>query len=636
MPKKKSKNLTVIKHPLKTIIRNSDDIIKIQKIVLQVNRLRTHVLQFTKLYFLHLSKNNENIPVIDRAFLRQIIKLLTLNTNKKKSIIEENIILCQNLTIFYNDHYKHLRDINEDKIIIESRTLTDYMIIDIITVYENNIKMHMYDYIKNFINCAFDKHNYNKNIKKIYKNDKISIKECINMKQKFINKILNDFYTINTKDFKSPKYIHNWILFQKSKIFPKRPFEKDSINYDLQCHPYDYIGGLIYMNTFCEQNDYKIFNTVPLKRNIIPGHIRFDTESIIDIFIDEKCKAKKYKCTGGIEMFKGELWNRIFNLDKKVFKPKSYLIFNGSIQTDGFSVSILFEDTRKKINTKKFEEKYIDEIGDTKSLKNFVTIDPNKDDLIYCMSKNLDNKFRYTQNQRNKEIHIKKHRKILEKEKLNNFVDRISEVDSFNLDRLFEQKMNINECEKILSKFNSKTNDIELFSEYIKNKNEINNSLMEFYENILWRKLRMSRFVKTKQSEMKMLKNFENKFGKPDEIFIAFGDWSQKNQMKYKEPTKGKSFRSLFRKAGYKVYLVDEYRTSKKCCKCKDDSECETFLKVLSPRPWKKNEYVIRHGLVKCKTCNTMFNRDVNACSNMVNITTNALNKKERPEYLKR
>ena len=46
----------------------------------------------------------------------------------------------------------------------------------------------------------------------------------------------------------------------------------------------------------------------------------------------------------------------------------------------------------------------------------------------------------------------------------------------------------------------------------------------------------------------------------------------QKQHMKYKEPTKGKGIRKLFRENDYKVYLVDEYRTScmfSKCCEGK-------------------------------------------------------------------
>ncbi len=47
--------------------------------------------------------------------------------------------------------------------------------------------------------------------------------------------------------------------------------------------------------------------------------------------------------------------------------------------------------------------------------------------------------------------------------------------------------------------------------------------------------------------------------------------------MKYKEPTLGKGVRTLFRKNNYKVFLVDEFRTSCKCSKC-DGGVCEKFM----------------------------------------------------------
>ena len=43
--------------------------------------------------------------------------------------------------------------------------------------------------------------------------------------------------------------------------------------------------------------------------------------------------------------------------------------------------------------------------------------------------------------------------------------------------------------------------------------------------------------------------------------------------MKYKEATKGIRMRKLFRQNNYKVYLVDEFRTSCMCSICKEKQE---------------------------------------------------------------
>ena len=55
-----------------------------------------------------------------------------------------------------------------------------------------------------------------------------------------------------------------------------------------------------------------------------------------------------------------------------------------------------------------------------------------------------------------------------------------------------------------------------------------------------------------------MLNNFKRVFGNEKDVVACFGDYEQKKQMKFKEATKGKGMRTLFRKAGFQAYLVDE------------------------------------------------------------------------------
>src|SRR3989338_641369 len=84
--------------------------------------------------------------------------------------------------------------------------------------------------------------------------------------------------------------------------------------------------------------------------------------------------------------------------------------------------------------------------------------------------------------------------------------------------------------------------------------------------------------------------------------------------MKYgKEPIKGRGIRKLFRQNGYKLYLVDEFRKNSK--------------------PYKSGNILV-HGLISCKNCNNVWNRDVNGATNIFKIAKNAINKIERPKYL--
>ena len=198
-----------------------------------------------------------------------------------------------------------------------------------------------------------------------------------------------------------------------------------------------------------------------------------------------------------------------------------------------------------------------------------------------------------------------------------------------------ETKINgkaIIKIENELSKKNHKTLNIEQFKEYTKEKNKTNQLLFKLYEDKLYRKLKLNSYINKIQNEQKMIKNFIETFGEQKDVIVCIGDWSQKKQMKYKEPTKGIGLRKTFRKNGFEVFLVDEDNTSCKCSKC--HGECETFRGCENPRPWKQNEIILRHGLLMCKTCKRLWNRDENSSRNIHKIAWCAIHKKQRPEYL--
>ena len=126
---------------------------------------------------------------------------------------------------------------------------------------------------------------------------------------------------------------------------------------------------------------------------------------------------------------------------------------------------------------------------------------------------------------------------------------------------------------------------------------------------------------------------------------IGIGDYEQYQHRKFKEPVKGKGFRQMFRKAGYKnLYLVDEHKTSCRCHNCKNlvkgdqivGGECVTFRRCPNPRPWRREESIIRHGLLMCQTCQKLWCRDTNASLNIWEIMKAAKDGTQRPKYLRR
>lgn len=183
-------------------------------------------------------------------------------------------------------------------------------------------------------------------------------------------------------------------------------------------------------------------------------------------------------------------------------------------------------------------------------------------------------------------------------------------------------------------KFNRKSLDIGKFKNYIQKKSEINNILFNFYEKYIFRKLKLQSYRNIKRSEQKMINHFKKIFGNENDVVVCFGDFEQKQHMKFKEPIKGNGIRTLFRKAGFNTYLVDEFRTSCRCSNC-EIGICSKMMIRENPRPFRTGNILV-HGLICCKNKCGYWNRDVNCATNIYKIAYNAINNIERPNYLSR
>ena len=327
-----------------------------------------------------------------------------------------------------------------------------------------------------------------------------------------------------------------------------------------------------------------------------------------------------------------KIWGVLFKTDMKCFhckKDKHDYTFHHMIETDGVSCSIILKrkdkDGKRQLSKQKgVEEKYIDKITDEERKEladlKLVAIDPNMGDLLYCVIGDQcgQTKFRYSQNMRRKETKFKKYHNLRQDMK-KKVIDGKSVV----------------EWETAMSAYNKKTLNFEAFKTYIKQKNALNLRLAPFYNQYIFGKLKLGSYIRRQITEARMLKRFEKLFGPPDKVVICIGDWAEKKHRKFMEPVKGKGFRNLFRKAHYKLYLVDEFRASCKYSACDEHGDCSTFRVVENPKPY-RDGHILRHGLVKCQTCSRLWNRDTNASSNIWKVGRNAIQGIERPAYLQR
>ncbi|KAJ2500018.1 hypothetical protein GGH96_003056 [Coemansia sp. RSA 1972] len=231
-----------------------------------------------------------------------------------------------------------------------------------------------------------------------------------------------------------------------------------------------------------------------------------------------------------------------------------------------------------------------------------VLVDPGRRDLLFMLHKKstVDDKniYHYTRNQQRRETKHARYRKILQD----------------------ENTADIAALERTLSAGSFTIPDLKLFEEYLTARAEVAVELTRHYNETmcrqrvgattpevpLHRKLRLSAYVNRQRADQLLMNRLRERFSQ-DAVFIL-GNWGAP-MAKFHEPIRGKGWRTLLKRAGFDVYLIDEYLTSKTCPICEE--RISTFHNVKNPRPWMrtKRPMVKCHGLLGCQsqTCMEFF-----------------------------
>jgi hypothetical protein len=577
-----------IKIPLKTILLNRDNVQPVvNNLVFEMNNLVIHTYQFIRLYVLHQYTKQLPLPTIDKSFISYCIKTLGIRNTKGKKY--KNIELLETLELFYKTEYQPL--INHEKInLINTNYLQYYLGIQIHTSLSVNIQEHFIQHFLRFINKTTNNITENKAILFQLKKQLMESAET------------NPIFT-------------EWKETHLHHIIPQNVHK--SINYDVKFQPFEYLKGMLYMNSILEEQESKLFQPLPLRTNIIPKHIIIDTAGLISWFCPEKDidgnKVKKSDLIRHIRDNQYIVWDSFLNLRNKIFKNKHYQ-FHHQIQTDGVSCCLLF--IRKDLKDKKWGDKvpiveeqefYNIEDLSTEQLdilkdRNIVGCDPGKRSLVYMTNK--DGKtLQYTAPQRKRESKTKCNQRIL----------------------LLERKRNgIIDKETLLSSQNSKSVDYEKFKLYLVEKDKLNKETLEFYKRNTWRKMKFRQYSYSKKSIDTFLNKIKETFG--ENILIGYGNWSRSSQMKHFMPTMNKGLRKLIHKK-YDTITINEHNTSKKCCECNKDL-----------KHYKDNEgkevfrLLVCSECVSCENKRTVFRtRDENSAINIMNITRCWIETQTRP-----
>ena len=313
------------------------------------------------------------------------------------------------------------------------------------------------------------------------------------------------------------------------------------------------------------------------------------------------------------------MFNELFNFNN--LNIRKNLIFTGHFETDGIGCSLQFYNIKYKLTKKKEDNNdllYLDKLKrkDLNKLKDkkIIGIDPGKYNILYMCDGY--NKLRYT-------IHQRKYENGIFKRK--NFINKIK-----------NKNKEIEEIETNLSSFNSKTNYYNNFKIWLENKYKYFDKLFSFYNNNKFRRLKMEIYQKIIKSENKLVNNIKNKFG--NNLILVFGDWSDEQGYRTGETSTCKGIKKRLSKM-FNSYLVDEYNTSKLCCKCGNKLEHykEIFRLLICNNCKTREQYHYKYydENVKCLKeqnitfKNQIFTRDLNSCLNIIKLSEHIINNKK-------
>ena len=602
----------VVKTSFNKIFKGTiDHLDNIERLYIHVNRLVIHVTHFTKWYLLNCS---EDIQVtLDKDSFKVMLLLMnstqTLNTSK----ITPTQLLIQHFRPFIIE-YKQLINYNYSKLTNIDQVLTYHATL-LATNFCVNIQEQFTKKIRTFLTVLIVK----RTLSGLGNERKNELRPHL---QEMVRDVREAIFTNSLIDL--PEEYHEFVNTILDYLqLPERVDVTKGFPYDVVVQPLAYSKSYLRLSKLFESNGLNQFNFTPLSTSTIPRHVTIDSTTLATFVLEQKKPQSFLDDTQKLP-----LWDQVFKLKNKAFQSRKHdnTKFTGMIKTDGVSVSVIVGPQttkgpgrkRKKIveSESYLQDATMDQIKHSK-----VFIDPNKRDLLYCLGSN-EKKLRYTQSQRDHETKSRKYRNI------RNELRNDAEIDGQPYDVAAAPK---------------KTLDVNGFNIYLRFFFATFTEKEEVYNNKIFRKLRFNTYVNIHKSEAKFINRFIKVYGKETTVFI--GDWDSGGvTLPGQVTTKGVGFRKMFRKHGFEVLLVNEYKTSKTCPKC--SGELSSFLKRNSPKPWKRETEVTVHGLLRCQSENCqqqcggnsrLWNRDDVATLNIKAIVVETIeNGGERPARFKR
>ena len=575
-----------VKMTLNTICTNDLLKIRINEFVLNANKIMFESYCLSNLHIIKLINQNKQIPILNQCFFQHCSQMISYQY-KRKNNLPDDLELLDTFKLYNSCRPEGFQSGFRDNF----GAIINYISKDMYIATTNHLVLNFYNQLRKFIRTKYDltgEQAY-KLIKEIYSDEKYSGRNIII--QKWKDKLNNTPPTaFNVK--KNPSFI----LYAYNDI----------LNYFNE------------HNSEIKNKEIRVFSLLPNKNSFTMSNITIDKSVLKDIImsfeenniIDDEVISSIYNQKSN-DRKKATIDDPKLHW-KQLFQIKNIKDFSGMIKTDGNSVSILYEKERTKIIKKK------------KNLKGVSSSEDKDYDVSNINLNDFDSISAYDPGFRNMCVgtnsYEKKENDIIECSSNNYYHD--CKVNISNQKKKIIYKRNTFVTDFFKEMPSKKTNNMNSYIEYIIYSLTGLTKCLKFHLEKPFRKLKFTSYIYKQKTINELCKKItgKNHINDKKRVLVGFGNWSSQKDSIIRGHRRGPVV-SLKRelKRWCKLKLVDEYCTSKLCCRCDSETEKVSYGKV------KVN------SVLRCKNneCGIVIDRDVNGCKNIFKIFICALDGKK-------
>ena len=413
-------------------------------------------------------------------------------------------------------------------------------------------------------------------------------KEQRQLRSRSLMQVARDLSRPDHETPQSPPSYHAWIASERTRLgidASVGEWKKKPLLYHLKSHPERFLKAMRLMSLVRQHEGAKAFSVYPMRRTLVPRHIRIDQKALRallslggsehskqaakrrkteggDVNVDEESDIKKKNRRSKADLVeeKSQAFSEVLNFQTAKLRRRHH--FDFAFTTDGICARLQCRAPSKSSENAptcmpKRGIHAIDELKHLSRLEDLhvVGIDPGIREIIVAVDQDdpQSTVVRYTQKQRLRDLRSRQ------------YADEATR----------EKPYDVTAAEGDLVGFNSRAADLESFCGYCQQRRQHLDHCLTFYRTLDHRRRRWKKCIKEQQSEQRLYDRLGamHQPGDPRTLVLAYGSWGAESGKasscvkRGNPPTIGVGLMKKLSKR-FVVSLTPEHHTSQTCCKC--------------------------------------------------------------------